>query len=316
MTRSKYNLHSDLRNMKRIFTCLLITLYASSANAFTFCNGMRYDKEVFSGVQVTSNIVYGWNTNFSGGLDSLRMDIYQPAGDTLAQRPLIVWVHGGSFVGGTKADVDVVALSNAFAKRGYVCASIDYRLGVSFPPTTTGTQQAVFRAVHDLKAAIRFFRKDAATADNYRIDPNMIFAGGSSAGAFTALHLAYLDEPSEVPPSIDTVLMGGMEGNSGNPGYSSGVNAIVNLCGALGDATVGVGEGLSGLLVEHGGNLEHLLAKGRGDDHRALLKHGANVVDAGRKRPLHGSGAFLDDRHLATEDLVDLLRFHRQGVGD
>jgi hypothetical protein len=129
----------------------------------------------------------------------------------------------------------MVALCNNFAKRGYVCASIDYRLGIPFPPDQAGAKRALYRAVQDMKAAVRFFRKDAATANAYRIDPGLVFIGGSSAGAFTALHHAYLDDPSELPVEIDTVALGGMEGNSGNPGYSSAVNAVVNLCGALGD---------------------------------------------------------------------------------
>jgi len=57
------------------------------------------------------------------------MDIYQPTGDIETARPLIIWAHGGSFQSGTSADADVVALSQAFAKKGFVCASINYRLG-------------------------------------------------------------------------------------------------------------------------------------------------------------------------------------------
>jgi hypothetical protein len=165
------------------------------------------------------------------------MDIYQPQGDTMQQRPLIIWAHGGSFLSGTKNDLDVQSLCEHFAKRGYVCASINYRLGISFPYNQQNTTAAVFRSVQDMKAAIRFFRKDAATTDQYHIDPSIIFAGGSSAGSFAALHLAYLNEYSELPSTIDTSLLGDLEGNSGNQGYSSEVNAIVDLCGALGDKT-------------------------------------------------------------------------------
>ena len=140
-------------------------------------------------------------------------------------------------MGGTKNDGDVTSLCNHFAKRGYVCVSINYRLGISIPPNQTGATQAVYRAVQDMKAAIRFMRKDAATSNIYKVDTNFIVAAGSSAGAFTALHLAYLDDVSELPAQIDTTVLGGMEGNSGNPGYSSQVNAVVNLCGALGNKT-------------------------------------------------------------------------------
>ncbi len=226
--------------MKKIY--LLIAIYLVSnftllfaQSTINYCNSSRYDQEVFSNVNVTSNIVYGSNLGQGGGTTTLTMDIYQPDSDTAAIRPLIVWAHGGSFVGGTKADPDVVSLCQHFAKRGYVCASIEYRLGVAFPPSALGTTQAVLRAVQDMKAAVRYFRQDAATANIYKIDSEFIVAGGSSAGAFTAMHLAYLNEVSEIPAGIDTTTLGNLEGNSGNPGYRSTVNAVVNLCGALGD---------------------------------------------------------------------------------
>jgi hypothetical protein len=128
-------------------------------------------------------------------------------------------------------------LSQHFAKRGYVCVSINYRLGIPFPIDQNNAMKAVFRATQDMKAAIRFMRKDAATANQYKIDPATIFGGGSSAGAFTALHAAYLDEYSELPAQLDTTVMGSIEGNSGTPGYSSGINAVIDLCGALGNKT-------------------------------------------------------------------------------
>ncbi len=219
-----------------IFTFFLIQ--ATKAQFNQYCGSLRYDTEVFHSVQKTSDVIYGSNISSSGAITSLTLDVYEPVDDTIPNRPLIIWVHGGSFIGGTKADGDVVSLCEHFAKRGYVCASINYRLGFSiFPPNPVTAAQTVFRAVQDMKAAIRFFRKDAATADSFHINPSLIFGGGSSAGAFTALHLAYLDQPSEIPAGIDTTVLGGIEGNSGNPGYSSTINAVINLCGALGDKT-------------------------------------------------------------------------------
>jgi hypothetical protein len=101
------------------------------------------------------------------------------------------------------------------------------------------------RAVHDGRAAVRYFRKNVAVGGNtYKIDPNKIFFAGVSAGGFMALHIAYMDQLSEFPSYVDTTgagtnpqygLHGGIEGLSGNPGYSSNVNAIINICGALGD---------------------------------------------------------------------------------
>lgn len=216
------------------FTFFLLALSASS-QVIIDCNSNRYDEEVFTSIDTTNDVVYGSNLNYQGANTILNMDIYEPSGDTAAFRPLIVWVHGGSFVGGSKLDNDVVGLCQHFAKRGYVCASINYRLGITFPFNQSNATNSVFRGVQDMKAAVRFFRQDAATTNTYHIDPDMIFGGGSSAGAFCALHLAYLDQPSELPSTIDTTVLGGMEGNSGNPGYSSEVRAVLNLCGAMGD---------------------------------------------------------------------------------
>jgi hypothetical protein len=93
--------------------------------------------------------------------------------------------------------------------------------------------------VQDLRAAIRWFRKDAAESGNtYRIDPEKVFTGGASAGGFMALHTAYMDE-NEIPSWLDmsiSGLEGGLEGNSGNPGYSSDVQGIIPISGALGDS--------------------------------------------------------------------------------
>ncbi|MFN5292017.1 MAG: T9SS type A sorting domain-containing protein, partial [Flavobacteriia bacterium] len=118
---------------------------------------------------------------------------------------------------------------------GYACASIDYRLGF-FPIDSANAIKAVVRAVQDLKAAIRFFYKDAQTSNLYQIDTNHIFIGGSSAGAITALHVAYLDDACELSDYMNASTlanMGGLEGNSGNPGYSTTVHAVINGCGAL-----------------------------------------------------------------------------------
>jgi poly(3-hydroxybutyrate) depolymerase len=200
------------------------------------CASGRYASDVFTNVTVTSNITYGSNFSFANANTSLKLDFYEPTGDTASTRPLILWVHGGSFLGGSKTDGDMVALSNAFAKKGYVCASIDYRTGF-FPIDSANAVKAVVRAVQDLRASVRYFYKDRADGINtYRIDTNNIYVGGSSAGAITSLHLAYLDRSCEINgyvPPANYASLGGIEGNSGNPCYSSKVNGVINLCGAL-----------------------------------------------------------------------------------
>lgn len=215
---------------------LLVTIFVISYSTFSMaqCNG-RYFDPIFTTLTTTSDVVYGSNTNINNQNQILHLDIYEPQGDTCTNRPLLIMGHGGSFVGGTKTDQDVVKICQEFAKRGYVCCSYEYRLGMGIPSTNTAPP-AVYRATQDGKAVVRFFRKDRSTSNTYKIDTSQIFLGGSSAGAFIALHAAYMDSYAELPASIDTSVLGDLEGNSGNPGYSSKVKGVINLCGALGSA--------------------------------------------------------------------------------
>lgn len=223
--------------MKKIYLLAFSTLISAlTIKAQTPCATGRYATDTFTAYTTTNNITFGANITASNANYPLTMDIYQPTGDVETNRPLIIWAHGGSFIGGSKTDGDVVALSQRFAKKGFVCASINYRLGLT-PFDSTGAVKAVLRAVQDMKASIRYFYKDKLTTDTYKIDTNNIFIGGSSAGAITALHTAYLDKSCEVNHYMnDSVInaLGGMDGYSGNQCYSSKVKGVINLCGALG----------------------------------------------------------------------------------
>lgn len=223
--------------MKKISTFLFTMLGISSLMAQEPCSTGRYSTDVYSTVTTTSNINYGQNYSFNNSMTTLKLDVYEPQGDTATKRPLILWIHGGSFIGGSKTDQDMAALSTRFAKKGYVCASIDYRIGF-FPIDSANAIKAVLRATQDARAAVRFFYKSAQNGNPYKVDTNNIFIGGSSAGAITALHFAYLDKTCELTETgyvsqsaLDAV--GGAEGYSGNPCYSSDVKGVINLCGAL-----------------------------------------------------------------------------------
>lgn len=231
-----------MRKINLLLTFLSIYMAVSAQNtAASYCGSGRYDSEVFSNFTKTADVVYGQNTTYTGSNQSLKLDIYQPVGDNAEARPLLIMAHGGSFTAGSKTDADMVAFGQRLSKMGYVVASIDYRLGMPlFPlPDSVVVMKAVVRAVHDMRAAVRYFRKNAAEDGNtYKIDPNQIYVGGSSAGAITALHTAYLDDLNEAPQYLKDImnqLGGGIEGNSGNPGYSSVPAGVLNGCGAIGE---------------------------------------------------------------------------------
>ena len=248
--------------MKKTYSLFIgsALLLISSVQLSAQCAGQRYHNYIFPAAPtVTSDIVYGSNIKSSGTTQSLLLDVYQPTGtvggpDTCTKRALVIICHGGSFIGGAKNGTDVVPLCTDLARMGYVTASMEYRVGMTNFPFGAHTVDsadagaAVMRAVHDGRAAIRFFRKNAAVGGNtYKIDTNNIYFAGVSAGGFVALHIAYMNLWSDFPNYIDTTgvtvgmstgqpgLHGGIEGLSGNPGYSSSVKAIVNICGALGD---------------------------------------------------------------------------------
>lgn len=242
--------------MKKIYLCGLFAVSTIAIQAQQDCSNGRYINEVFPTITTTSNIQYGANLDLNGNNVNLLLDVYQPDGDTETNRPVIIFVHGGSYVGGSKIGTDVVPLAKDFAKKGYVTASINYRLGIELTgDLEKNASEAVMRATQDTRAAVRFFRKSVDTEGNpYAIDDTKIFIAGVSAGGFNALHLAYLDEVSEIPPIIDPNepgLQGEIEGESGNPGYLSTVTAIVNIAGALGDTTW-INPGDTPLLSFHG----------------------------------------------------------------
>jgi acetyl esterase/lipase len=102
-----------------------------------------------------------------GGHPRQKLDLYLPRdAQAGSKRPLIVWVHGGAWLGGSKDNCPAVR----FTSDGYAVASVNYRL----------SQHAIFPAqIQDCKAAIRWLR---ANADTHGIDPNRIGAWGASAG--------------------------------------------------------------------------------------------------------------------------------------
>ncbi len=154
------------------------------------------------------NIPYG-----TGDTTPLLLDIVWPDSATSETRrthpsppghpihPLVIWVHGGGWAGGSRANPP----GQELVERGFAMASISYRF----------SDEAVFPAqIHDVKTAIRFLR---ANADRFGIDPDRIGIWGHSAGG----HLASLAGMTGDLPEL--------EGEGGSPGVSSSVQAVVPL---------------------------------------------------------------------------------------
>lgn len=190
----------------------------------------RFHDKVFSQVDSVLAIQYGSAINIKGDTERLVLNLCKPAGnDTLQKRPLLIFIHGGGFQNGSRSGGYGSRLCNWFAQMGYVVASIDYRLGIANKKSNADYADALYRAQQDGKAAVRFFRRYAS---EYGIDTSQIFITGSSAGAKTCLAMAYMRK-EDVPATVDTTQWGSLEGNSGNPGYSSRVSGVMNAWGAM-----------------------------------------------------------------------------------
>lgn len=157
-------------------------------------------------VQPTFNDVIIGNVPLdAGGNYTLRTDIYAATAGA-GPRPVLVWIHGGGWSGGTYNNVPAMAL--ALRSRGITVASADYRL----------SQQAIFPAqIHDVKGLVRFLRANAAT---FNIDSERIGAWGTSAGG----HLTALLGTSGDVPAAEGV-------SGGNPAFSSRIQAAVDFFG-------------------------------------------------------------------------------------
>lgn len=133
---------------------------------------------------------------------SLRLDLYTPSGAAGAL-PTLLYLHGGGWALGDKSDAAVERLVPLVA-HGLAVASANYRLvpSVRYPSP-----------VHDVKAAVRWLRANAA---EYGLDPDRIALGGASAGG----HLASLAALT----TGDAALEGDV---GGHPGTSSAVQAVV-----------------------------------------------------------------------------------------
>lgn len=168
---------------------------------------LRFLVIVFSTLNITSCyaqipdvIVHNAIPYCMGGGKELLLDLIEPA-DRSVKRPAILFVHGGGWVAGNRQDYEF--LTTAVAPRGYVTASVDYRLA----------QDAVFPAqVEDIKCAVRWLR---AHAEEYAIDVDHIGAIGGSAGAHLVAMMAvtngmqeyegqggYADQPSAIQAMI------------------------------------------------------------------------------------------------------------------
>ena len=219
--------------MRQIIFAGLIALSATwTSTATAQCNG-RYEDSLFSDIEKTT---LTYSPVFNDGQHQL--DLYSPKNDTEAERPLIVYIHGGSFISGDKSGIDCQHFAEYFAKRGYVVASINYRLAnpFLFLASKQVQYQAVLEAMVDAKTSVRFFLKSTREGNPYHLDSQAFFLGGYSAGAVTALHATWIDRLDELSPEIQSIVsstIGDLDGDAGLQTLPFRVQGLFSFSGAL-----------------------------------------------------------------------------------
>ena len=119
------------------------------------------------------------------GEDCLTLNVWTPALD--GRRPVLVWIHGGAFLGGGSSQ-PVYDGARLAAEHDLVVVTINYRLGALgfLSPSEPGTDRVANAGLHDQLAALAWVRDHAP---EFGGDPGSVTVVGESAGAGSILHL-------------------------------------------------------------------------------------------------------------------------------
>lgn len=210
---------------------LLLTLLLSFA--CSCFSQERYTEVLFDEISIET-LTYATKDG-----ENLELDIYTPQSDAEIERATIIYVHGGGFSGGRRNQQNIQDFCNRIANRGYVVASVSYRLtrkgkpeGFGCDCPATDKLNTFYAAVEDLQDATFFLIQNR---HEFGIDPQKIILAGSSAGAESVLNTAYQ------PPYCY-----GLE--SGPVSFAG----VIGMAGAIPDTTVIYDESAVPSLLFHG----------------------------------------------------------------
>ena len=178
-------------------SAMLIMFSRQPAFSQAQCFSHRYIDTIFHTITVDSAYFGSAVPYLSNTPQNLYLDVYQPANDTVKNRPVIVYQFGGGFVIGWRSEPDIPQFCTYFAKLGYVVVSIDYRIGLNATDTNS-TLRAFYRGVQDERSALRFLSQNA---QHFGIDTTRIILTGTSAGCFCGFANTYMNQ-SDWPPCI------------------------------------------------------------------------------------------------------------------
>lgn len=239
----------------------IVLLLIGCLNSISAQHGRFLDR-VFSDIRMEEGIRYCSVAPINNDApEDLYFDFYEPVGDTMQQRPLVITVFGGAFIAGGRNWVDMIAFADSLSHYGYVVASIDYRLMSWYSISETNFVRDAYAAAQDVSAAVRFFK---ANAETYRIDTNQIFVLGNSAGTIASMLTVWMDNHERPEETFEE------EGFLGFGGHSD----LGNIHSTGDEETLSYSPRIAGLIAQWGAVLD------------------TNIIESGNQTPvclIHGT---------------------------
>lgn len=287
--------------MRRIYALFLILLFSSSSQIYsqTVCKNA---KAVSTPGQV-EKYVYKQVPDNDGNIEPLHIALVRPV-DNLPdkKRPLVIGVHSGGFLSLCLFEPCYLKyseriLTENFTPQGFATASIEYRLNspLDFDPPNVKDEtlkEAHYKAVQDVREAIKYIFENA---DKFGVDTNNVFLIGTSAGAITVLHAAYLDN-NEVPKELLD--------KYGRLAERQKIKGAISLAGALYDLKYLDGGDKIPLMLVHG--TEDLIVPPEKGfylqmSHLTPVYGDKAVFEEARKKGIPAKGYFYDYGHSYPE---------------
>lgn len=293
--------------MKRIYALFLILLFSTSLQVYsqTVCQNA---KAVSTPGQV-EKYVYKQYSDDDGKADRLSIALVRPVDELRdKKRPLVIGVHSGGFLKLCLFEPCYLkyserVLTENFTPQGFATASVEYRLNspldFDLPNISDETlKSAHYKAVQDVRDAIKYIFENA---DKLGVDTNNVFLVGTSAGAITVLHAAYLDNDEVSKELLDKY---------GRLAKREKIKGVISLAGALYDLKYLDGGDKIPLMLVHG--TEDLIVPPEKGfylqmTHLTPVYGDKAVFEEAQKRGIPAKGYFYDYGHSYPERYKDTI---------
>ena len=233
--------------------------------------------------------------SFLGEARKEKLDLYFPPGSARSDRPAVVFIHGGGFTGGDKAEYRSASVSADLCRAGYVVVSCNYVLG---PKSKEGVWP---QNIADCRNAVRWVREHAKELG---VNPDKIAVAGGSAGGYLALMVGLSDDKA---------------GPGGDPTakVSAKVSAVIDMYGVVNFSKHGKGDVVGATAAEQKAYLPELQCDPQ--DPAVLILHGTadTTVDIAQSDAMAKAlrAAKVPHEYVVVDGAPHTFDLHPKGKG-